>query len=91
MDIINLTLESAINGLEKNKFSSLELVKSYLDRIKKFNSKYNAFITVNPMAIEQAKNADKLRKKGIKKPLLGIPIALKDNFLIKGMAKDSID
>ncbi|MBV8342779.1 MAG: hypothetical protein JO173_10420, partial [Gammaproteobacteria bacterium] len=41
----------------------------------------NAIIELNPDALEMAKNADKLRKKGqILGPLHGIPVLLKDNI-----------
>ena len=44
--------------------------------------KFNAVITVNPKALEEADRLDQERKAGkIRGPLHGIPIALKDNIL----------
>lgn len=85
MDVTELTLKSAQTGLEQNRFTSVELTQSYLERIKKYNPKYHAFVTVNPQALVEAKAADQLRAKGKKLPLLGIPLAPKDNFLYSKM------
>lgn len=85
MNLANLTLKKAVAGLNQGEFSSEELTNAYLNRIKKYNPGLNAFIHLNPHALKEAKNSDQLRIKGVKKSLLGIPIALKDNFLIKGL------
>lgn len=85
MDVTKLTLKQVIDDLNKGKFSSLELTQAYLSRINQYNPKFHAFIHLNPHALAEAKTADSLRKKGVKKSLLGVPISLKDNFLIKGL------
>jgi len=90
MELYELTISEAQEGLKKRKFSSLELVKSCLLRIKKLDSKINAFITVcEKEALEQAKEADKQFSNldgGLNnRPLLGIPIAIKDIFSTKGI------
>lgn len=83
-----LTVKEAQKGLKEGKFSSLDLVSSCLTRIKEIEKEVDAFITVfEKEALLNAKEADKLLKdKSIftKKPLLGIPFGLKDNFLVKG-------
>lgn len=91
MNLSNLTIKEATLGLKKKKFSSNQLVKACLDKIKKVEKKLNAFITINENgAIDQANNCDLYFKKfgeGIfeKKPLLGIPIAIKDLFSTKDL------
>lgn len=90
MNLHNLTIKSALQGLKGKKFSSTELVKACLDEIKKKDKKLNAFITVDEKgALEQAKKADELLNNEPSaishKPLLGIPVALKDIFLTKGL------
>lgn len=86
MNINNLTIKSALVNLRKKEFSSTELVKNCLEQIKKKDKKLNAFITVDEKgALIQAKEADKKIKDGVNIPLLGIPIALKDLFLTKGL------
>lgn len=87
--INNLTIKTAVEELKKKEFSAVELVQFYLEEIEKKKS-LNAFITVdNKGAIEQAKEADKKIKDGVNLPLLGIPIAIKDIFLTKGLKTTS--
>lgn len=82
----NLTLKKAKDGLNKKEFSSIDLTKACLEQIKKVEGKLNAFVTVSQsLAMEQAKRADDLLNNGQKLPLLGIPIAVKDNFSSEGI------
>lgn len=81
-----LTLKQSVEGLKKKEFSSLELIKACLEQIEKVNGKLNAFVTVcEKEALEIAKKADKELKAGSELPLLGIPIAVKDNFSTNGI------
>ena len=80
MELNKLTLQQAIKGIKEKKFSSTELVFDCLTKIEQLEPILNAFVTVNKdQALEQSKNID------ITKPLAGIPIAIKDNFCIKGI------
>ncbi len=84
--MIDKTIVSLIRDLREKKISSLELTQFYLERIKKYNSVLNAFITImEDSALAQAKKADELRSKGQAKPLTGILIAQKDLFCTKGI------
>lgn len=66
--------------------SSVELARTYLERIKRHQPELNAFITVTEdEALESAKAADLLRKNGQAGPLTGVPIAQKDIFCTKGV------
>src|SRR3989338_8019109 len=90
MKLNELTIKEAKNGLKAKKFSSVDLTTACLDQIKKYNKNINAFITIaEKEALDQAKTADKdLASQGLAweaKPLLGIPIALKDLFSTKGI------
>ncbi|MBL7156151.1 MAG: Asp-tRNA(Asn)/Glu-tRNA(Gln) amidotransferase subunit GatA [Candidatus Pacebacteria bacterium] len=90
MNLNELTILQALQGLKNGNFSSEELTKTCLNRIKKTDGKIKAFITVcTKSAIKQAKQADVLIKKDknifAEKPLLGIPFAIKDNFCAKGI------
>lgn len=86
MDLCSLNIKQAREKLKTKKISSVELTNSYLKRIKKYNPLINAFITVTEEeALRNAEAADKQIAKGINLPLLGIPLAIKDNFCTKGI------
>lgn len=83
MELSELTIAQAHNGLKKKAFSCEELVKSCLNAIEKNNENINAYITVyHEKALEQAKHLD--RSQNFSHPLSGIPLAVKDNIVISG-------
>ncbi|PJE69074.1 Asp-tRNA(Asn)/Glu-tRNA(Gln) amidotransferase GatCAB subunit A, partial [Candidatus Shapirobacteria bacterium CG10_big_fil_rev_8_21_14_0_10_38_14] len=64
----------------------VELTQACLKRIKKFEPKINAFITIcEKNAFENARKTDNARQRGSQQPLLGIPMAVKDNFSTCGI------
>ena len=70
--------------LDNKEISSVELTKSYLKTISEKNDKLNAFITVTEeLALKGAEEADRRIAEGETAPLLGIPLAIKDNICIK--------
>jgi len=77
----NLTIKNARKLFVDKKISSHDLVKYYLERIDKYDNKLNSYLTVNEKALEKSRNICKPPDKN--KPLLGIPIAIKDIFLSK--------
>lgn len=85
-----LTLIESRDLLVKKGISSLELTTSCLDAIESQDKELNAFVTtLRDDALDTAKLADKalhhLKLSDYDlKPLLGIPIAIKDNFLTLG-------
>ncbi len=73
-------------ALAAGEFSSSELTVAYLDRIRQYNSRYNAYITVcEESALQEAKAADELRNAGKAGALTGIPLAHKDIFCTRGV------
>ena len=64
----------------------MQLTQFYLHRIRKLNPTLNAVITVSPTALADARAADAARRRGDHRPLLGIPIIVKDNINTTGMA-----
>lgn len=79
MNLNELTLVEAQEGLRAKKFTSVELTQACLDRINKRNKEINAFITVcDESALEEAAAADQLFATGKAQPLTGIPFAAKD-------------
>jgi aspartyl-tRNA(Asn)/glutamyl-tRNA(Gln) amidotransferase subunit A len=90
MDIFSLTIKEALGQLQQKKLSSVELVKACLYNIEKKNKQVNAILTINDAALDDAILADKqfnnLTTEQLRqKPLLGIPIVLKDAYSTKGL------
>ena len=82
-----LTLHDAGEKLRKHELSSQELTLAAFQRISETDDKVHAYITLcRDAALAQAKEADeRLKQDGNAQPLLGIPIAVKDNFLTRGL------
>jgi aspartyl-tRNA(Asn)/glutamyl-tRNA(Gln) amidotransferase subunit A len=79
-----MTITEAGQALAKGELSSVELTRAYIDRIKALNPKLNAYLTVTENeALSQAKESDAHKEK--KSPLDGVPIAVKDNFMVEGV------
>jgi len=81
-DLLSLTLSEASKRLRAKQTTSVELTQALLDRIKTYNPKLNAYITVmHEQALAQAAQMDaETRANRFRSPLHGIPIALKDNI-----------
>jgi aspartyl-tRNA(Asn)/glutamyl-tRNA(Gln) amidotransferase subunit A len=81
----NKTIAELAKGLRSGEFSSVELTKAFLDRIKQHGS-LNAYITVTEdLALQEAKAADERLAKGAAELLTGIPVAQKDIFCTEGV------
>lgn len=87
MNLYDFTIEELSQKLSRKEISSEELTRVCLKRIHETQKQLNTFITITEeAALETAKRVDKIRLKGEKlSPLAGIPIALKDIFLTKGI------
>ena len=84
--MIEKTAAELSKKLDNGEVSSVELTRSYLDRIKKYNEELNAYITVcEESALAQAKAADEKRANNDSSPLLGVPLAHKDIFCTNGV------
>jgi amidase len=65
--------------MNRHRLTSVQLVQFYLHRIEKLNPRLHAVIKVNPKALADARAADKARRNDDRRPLLGIPVIVKDN------------
>jgi Asp-tRNA(Asn)/Glu-tRNA(Gln) amidotransferase A subunit family amidase len=78
------TIEDIQKAVSKGKLTYKELTQMYLDRINLYDHqgiKLNSLISVNSKALQIAEEMDKEREeKGIRGPLHGIPIIVKDNY-----------
>jgi len=69
--------------MNSHMLTSEELTREYIDRILALDQAgpgVNAVLQLNPDALEMARNADRMRRRGARGPLLGIPVLLKDNI-----------
>ena len=87
MSLNGLTISELKARLAKREISSREIMQSCLNRIAQVDTKIHAFISYNEKdALAQADAADKDILQGVthvQKPLLGIPIAIKDVMAVK--------
>lgn len=67
--------------MDKDELSSVKLTEYFIERIKKYNHRYNAVLELNEDSIKLARKLDEERKISGKRSLIhGIPILLKDNI-----------
>jgi len=85
-DLTKLTIKEAHEGLKNGEFTSVELTTAFLNRIKEKDPEIKAYISITPeLAMKQAERADQMIREGEMSVLTGIPCAIKDNILIKGI------
>ena len=86
MELYEYTVHELIEKLEKGEITSVELVRSYFERIEKLDSKVKAYVsTLKEEALKKAEEIDNKRKAGEKvSKFAGIPIGIKDNICITG-------
>lgn len=87
MSLTNLTIHELHEKIKKKEVSSLEATQSQLDRIHQVEPKVSSYITLTEeLALQKAQATDTEIAKGKEvKPLTGIPFALKDIFITKGI------
>jgi len=80
----DLTIKKINKGLKKRKFSAVELTKDYFKKIKKKDKDISSYILITEdLALKQARKADELILKKEGSILTGVPVAIKDNILVK--------
>lgn len=85
IDPTTLSITEAARQMREGTLTSVMLVQACLDRIEARNEEINALAFVSPTALEEAKAMDARRANGEELPeLAGIPIAIKDNILVRG-------
>jgi amidase len=85
IDVDATTIPELQQAMNSGQLSSVQLTNFYLQRIHDLNPMLNAVITVSPTALADAQAADAARSAGDHRPLLGIPIIVKDNVDTTGM------
>lgn len=91
-ELTDLSLADMLAGLRAGAFSSVELTTAHVRQVEKLEPRLNAFITFTPdVALEQARAADReyaalrVGQSAVLKPLLGLPLAVKDLLAVDGM------
>ncbi|HKQ31903.1 MAG TPA: amidase, partial [Thermodesulfobacteriota bacterium] len=87
MELPFLSIGEASRLIKKGEISPVELTESVLGRISRLDGELNTYITVmGEKAMEAARTAEKEIASGsYRGPLHGIPIGLKDIFVMKGV------
>lgn len=86
IDPTEFTVERVQEGYASGEFTAVELTRAMLDRIARYESHYNAFISMNPDALAIAAELDVLYAgSGPVGPLHGVPVVIKDNIDYGGL------
>lgn len=86
VDINELTIRQLQEYVDKGYLTYEKITQLYLDRIEAYNGQYNALITINEKALEQAKKLDiEYKEKGRTSLIYGLPVIVKDNIDVKGL------
>ncbi len=86
LKVTSLTAKQLNEGFVTGEFTSEQVVASFLNRIEKYESTYNAFISINPDALEDARAMDQRRKSGeLLGPLSSIPVIIKETADVAGL------
>lgn len=87
MELFELTAHQLHAKLDKKETSAEEITRSVLTRISKVENSVSAFMSINvDEAISRAREIDVQIASGKPiTPLMGIPVAIKDNMCTKGM------
>ena len=80
IDVVELTASEIQAAYEEGEYTAEELTMAFLERIEKYEPVYNAFVYINPDAVETARAMDKeYAESGPRSPLHGVPVVIKDN------------
>lgn len=80
-DVVGKSITDLVADMESGTTNAQQIVRAYLDRIVAFDQGplgLHSVLAVAPDAMQQARLADRARKDGDTRPLLGIPIMIKD-------------
>lgn len=76
-----------VRMIRHHEATSVDIVKEFIANIKNNNYKYNALVWLRENeAMQDAQRADEMLAKGdtMNKPLLGVPVTIKEQFWVKG-------
>lgn len=80
-DVVETTVAEVHEAYRAGALSVESLTQAYLERIAAYDDTLNAFIVLNPGALERARELDaEFAQTGTLRPLHGIPVVVKDNY-----------
>lgn len=86
IDVVEMTVPAVLDGYARGDFTAVELTRAFLDRIRRYEDHYNAFISMNPDALAIAAALDvEYAGSGPVGPLHGVPVVIKDNIDYGGL------
>ena len=85
-DVVELTAERIQQDYATGRYGAVDLVEAYLARVGRYEGVYNAFVSMNPAALDIAAALDEeYRSSGPRGPLHGVPVVIKDNIDYGGL------
>jgi amidase len=85
IDVDQTTIPELQTLMNARKLTSVQLTNFYLRRIRQLDPTLEAVIATSPTALADARAADRARRQGDRRALLGMPIIVKDNVNTTGM------
>jgi Asp-tRNA(Asn)/Glu-tRNA(Gln) amidotransferase A subunit family amidase len=74
-----------LHRLAGGETTAVQLTQTYLDAIARDNPALNAYVAINPAALDEARASDARRAHGPVGRLDGVPVAVKDNLDVAGL------
>src|SRR5436190_23093805 len=79
------TATELVAALRRRKVSATELCQAMIDRIERFDPMINAVVVRDfERALADARTADGALRRGDRRPLLGVPMTVKEGFDLQG-------
>jgi Asp-tRNA(Asn)/Glu-tRNA(Gln) amidotransferase A subunit family amidase len=86
IDVTELTITDIQKGFANGTYTSEALTAAFLARIEKYEPYYNAFVSMNVKALDEAKAIDARRAAGEELgPLAGVPVVVKEAMDFAGL------
>lgn len=90
VDVAELSISEVLLALESGRFTSVDLVCAYLNRVAYYDRSgacLNSVPLINPEALTEAKASDTRRRRGREpvRSLEGVPFTVKDSYMVKGL------
>jgi amidase len=82
-DVVGKTITQELADMKHRVTDSQQIVRAYLDRIAVYDQGplgFHSIIALNPNAMAEASADDQARARGSRRPLLGIPVMIKDIY-----------